>query len=238
MKVVILAGGRGVRYDADKPKALVRIGNKPIIHHLMDIYKQQGFNDFIFCLGWRREDIVNYLSSINNDYNITCVDTEQDSHTAKRLKLIESYIPKEDENFFCTYADGLANVDLAKLQVRHLTHKKLATLTAVKPNSQFGILIFDECENIVRFQEKPKMRDYISGGFFIFNKKIFNYIDLDKNEELEKDILTKLANSGELGSYKHEGFWETLNTVKDEIRLNELYRQRTLYNEKMDWLRI
>ena len=238
MKTIILAGGKGVRYDADKPKALAMIGNKPIIHHLLDIYSTQGYNDFIIVLGWKQESIIEYLSSISNNYNITLVDTGQESHTAKRLKLIEHYIPKEDENFFCTYVDGLANIDLNRLQVRHMTHKKIATLTSVKPTNQFGVLVFDECENIVRFQEKPKMLQWINGGFFIFNKKILNYIDLNKNEELEKDILTKLASNGELGSYKHEGFWETLNTPKDEIVLNELYRKRTLYNNKLDWLDI
>ena len=238
MKTIILAGGKGVRYDADKPKALAMIGDKPIIHHLMDTYKQQGFNEFILCLGWRQKNIINYFSKIKHNYNIAFVDTGQDSHTAKRLKLIENYIPKEDENFFCTYTDGLANVDLSKLQVRHLTHKNIATLTTVQPINQFGVLIFNENDNIIRFEEKPKMIEWVNGGFFIFNKKIFDYINLDKNEELEKDILTKLANNGELGSYKHEGFWETLNNPKDEANLNELYRKRTLHNEILDWLRI
>lgn len=237
MKVTVLCGGKGTRYDSDKPKSLAIIGNKPILHHLMDIYAQQGFNEFILCLGWRQEDIINYFSKTEHSYEISFVDTGQESHTAKRLKLIENYIPKEDQNFFCTYADGLANIDLNRLQARHLTHKKLATLTTIRPTNQFGVLVFDECENIIRFQEKPKMLQWINGGFFIFNKKIFDYIDLNKNEELEKDLLTKLANNGELGSYKHEDFWMTLNTPKDEIELNKLYRNRILHDNILDWLR-
>ncbi len=245
MKVVILAGGKGVRYDVDKPKSLARIGDKPILCHLLDIYKQQGFNDFIICLGWRQEDIINYFSKIEHNYSIVFIDTGQESHTAKRLKLIEKYIPKEDENFFCTYADGLANVNLNELLIEHLTRnpksstfKNIATLTVVRPISQFGFLIFNGDGNITHFEEKPKMKEYINGGFFVFNKKIFDYIDLNKNQELEKDVLTELASIRELGSYKHEGFWETLNTPKDEINLNELYRKRTIHSEKLDWLDI
>lgn len=238
MKVVILCGGKGVRYNVDKHKALAMIGNKPIIHHLIDIYLQQGFNEFILCLGWRQESIIKYFENIKYNFNITFVDTGQDSHTAKRIKLIEKYIPEEDSNFLCNYCDGLSNVNLIKLQARHLTHRKLATLTAVRPLNQFGVLIFDENENIIELQEKPKMREYINGGFFIFNKKIFDYIDIDKNQELEKDILTKLANDEELGSYKHEDFWITLNTPKDEILLNDLYRKRDTYGDTLDWLKI
>lgn len=245
MKVVILAGGRGLRYSSEKPKALAMVGNKPILHHVLDIYSQQGLNEFILCLGWKQEDVINYFLKENHNYEITFVDTGQDSHTAKRLKLIEKYIPKEDENFFCTYSDGLANVNLDKLLIEHVTknlkpsvNKNVATLTAVQPFSQFGVLVFNNNGNIERFEEKPKMLQWINGGFFIFNKKIFNYIDLEKNQELERDILTELAYRNELGSYKHEGFWVTINNIKDEIRLNELYRQRNEQNEKLDWLKI
>ncbi len=238
MKVVILAGGRGVRYDADKSKMMAMIGNKPILHHLMDIYNSQGYNDFILCLGWRQEDIIKYFLKAVHNYTITFVDTYQDSHTAKRLKLIENHIPKEDKEFLCTYGDGLANVDLMKLYTRHITNKNIATLTAVKPNSQFGLLVFDENENIIRLEEKSKMSQYINGGFFIFNKRIFDYIDINKNQELEKDILSNLAFSNELGSYKHKGFWETLNTPKDEINLNNINIECTKQGKQSIWLRI
>lgn len=237
MKTVILCGGKGTRYDVDRPKSLAMIGNKPIIHHLMDIYAQQGHNEFILCLGWKQEDIVKYFITHKHGYEITFVDTGQESHTAKRLKLIENYV--SDKSFFCTYADGLANVDLMKLEARHLTNKNIATLTAVIPTNQFGTLEFGNNGNILRFKEKPKMTEYINGGFFIFDRKIFNYINLTFNQELEKDLLVNLAKLGKLGAYKHDdknAFWETLNTVKDEINLNNILIKCTKDGKEPLWL--
>jgi len=241
MKVVILSGGKGSRYDVDKPKSLAMIGNKPIIHHLMNIYAKQGYKEFILCLGWKQEEIVRYFITHKHGYKIDFNDTGQDSHTAKRLKLIEKYIPKEDKNFFCTYADGLANVDLMRLCARHLTNKNIATLTTVQPTNQFGILEFNGNGNVKEFKEKPKMVEYINGGFFIFNRKIFDYIDIEKNQELEKDVLTKLAEDNQLGSYKHDTknvFWETLNTLKDEINLNNILTKCTKNGKEPLWLDI
>ena len=237
MKVVILAGGKGTRYDVDKPKSLATIGRKPIIHHLMEIYSEQGYNDFILALGWRQEDIINYFLKKEHSFNITFVDTKIESNTGKRLKLVEKYIPDEDENFLCNYSDGLANVDLMKLESRHIVHRNIATLTAIKPRNQFGILIFDKNDNVIKFIEKPKMNQYINGGFFIFNKKIFNYIDNSKNQELEKDILSSLAEENKLGAYKHESFWKTLNTPKDEIELNIIYNKCIGQNKEPIWLK-
>lgn len=241
MKTVILCGGKGTRYDVDKPKPLAIIGNKPIIHHLMDIYAKQGHNEFILCLGWRQDDIVSYFITHKHDYSITFADTGQDSHTAKRLKLIENHIPKTDKNFFCTYADGLANIDLIKLEARHITNKNIATLTAVKPTNQFGTLEFGNNGNVIRFKEKPKMTEYINGGFFIFDRKIFNHINLLFNQELEKDLLVNLAKLGKLGAYKHDSenaFWETLNTVKDEINLNNILSNCTKDGKSPSWMEI
>jgi len=236
LKVVILAGGRGQRYDSEKPKALSIIGNKAIIHHLMEIYAKQGYNEFILCLGWKQEDIINHLIRVPHNFKIDFVDTGQDSNTAKRLKLIQDYIPKEDKEFFCTYADGLANIDLMKLQARHITNKNIATLTAVRPTNNFGTLLFDNNGNVTEFKEKPKLKDYINGGFFIFNKKIFDYIDITKNQELEKDILTTLVNENELGAYKHEKMWVTVNTIKDEIYLNNILTKCTEEGKEPIWL--
>jgi len=238
MKVVILAGGKGTRYDIDRPKSLAMIGNKSIIHHLMDIYGVQGYDEFILCMGWKQEEIIKHLSKATNNYKIDFVDTDQDSHTAKRLKLIEKYIPKEDKNFFCTYADGLANIDLMKLCARHITHRNVATLCAVRPTNQFGTLEFNGNGNVIEFKEKPRMKEYINGGFFIFNRKIFDYIDLNENQELEKDVLTKLVKDNQLGAYKHEDFWETLNTVKDEINLNNILTKCTKERKEPIWLDI
>lgn len=238
MKTVILAAGKGTRYDIDKPKPLAIIGNKAIIHHLMDIYAKQGYDEFILCLSWKKEEIIKHLTKSCHNYDIIFVDTYEDSHTAKRIKLIEEYIPKEDKNFFCTYADGVANVDLTKLCARHITNKNIATLTAVRPYNQFGALTFNGNGNVIEFREKPKLKDYINGGFFIFERKIFDYIDIEKNQELEKDILTSLAKENQLGAYKHEGFWETLNSPKDEINLNNILTKCTRKGKQPIWLDI
>lgn len=238
MKVVILCGGKGTRYDIDKPKSLAMIGNKAIIHYLMDIYAKQGYNDFILCLGWRQEDIIRYFTTHKHNFKIDFVDTGQESHTAKRLKLVRDYIPKEDTNFFCNYCDGLANVNLMKLQARHITNRNIVTLTAVRPTNNFGTLLFDNNGSVIEFKEKPKLKDYINGGFFIFDKKIFDYIDMTKNQELEKDILTTLAKDNQLGAYKHEGFWKTLNTMKDEINLNNILTKCTEEGKEPIWLDI
>lgn len=238
MKTVILSGGKGTRYDIDRPKSLAMIGNKSIIHHVMDIYSHQGYKDFILCLGWKQEEIIEHLLKVTHNYEIDFIDTGQDSHTAKRLKLIEKYIPKEDRDFFCTYADGLSNVNLMKLNARHVTNKNIATLTAVRPTNQFGTLSFNGNGNVTEFKEKPKMSEYINGGFFIFNRKIFDYIDTDKNQELEKDILVKLAEDNQLGAYKHEDFWETLNNLKDEINLNNILTKCTKEGKQPIWLNV
>jgi len=139
-----------------------------------------------------------------------------------------------------SYADGLANVNLINLKARHLTYNNMVTLTAIRPINQFGEIIFDENDSIIKFKEKPRMKAYINGGFFIMNKKVFDYINIEKNQELEKDILTKLADIGQLGAYKHNSFWETLNTPKDEINLNNIFNDYTYTKnyKKLPWLTI
>lgn len=241
MKVVILAGGKGLRYNSDIPKALAMIGDKPIIYHIMDVYAIQGYNDFIIATGYKKELIEEYISNmkqIEPDYNIQCIDTGQESNTGKRIKLIEEYIPKEDKHFFCTYADGIGNINLNKLLIQHIDNNIMATITVVKPYSQFGIIKFNKFSKVIEFEEKPKMNEHINGGFFIFNKEIFDCIDLCKNEELEKEIFSKLIKKNELGVYKHNGFWETLNTTKDEIRLNVLYKKSIDSKTELEWYSI
>lgn len=235
MKVVILCGGKGTRYDIERPKALAMIGDKPIIQHVMEIYCIQGFNSFILATGWKGENIEDYFRSLDKKFDIIFVDTGIDSNTGQRVKLIEDYIPKEDKNFFCTYSDGIANIDMYKLLARHTTYKNIITITAVRPYHQFGIIKFDDNDNILGFEEKPRMNEYINGGFFVFNKKIFDNINEKNNEELEKHIFLRILSKHGLGTYKHEEFWDTLNTQKDEIRLNELYNYSINNNTKLDW---
>lgn len=234
MKTVILCGGKGTRYDINKPKILANIGNIPIIHHVIEIYGKQGFKDFILATGWKGEDIKKYFESLKSlDYNITIVDTGENTNTGGRIKLIKDYI-HDDKNFFCAYADGVANIDLHKLRSVHLSKGNIVTITVVRPFSQFGIVKIDDNDQIISFEEKPRMQQYINGGFFIFDKKIFNYIE--SNNELDAQIFDRLVKKNKLGAYRHEGFWDTLNTYKDEIRLNDLYNKRIKARQILDWL--
>lgn len=238
MKTVILCGGKGTRYNIDKPKVLVMIGDKPILHHVMEIYSIQGFKDFILATGWKGNCINEYFESIESklDYDITFVDTGEDTNTGKRIKLIQDYIPENNKCFFCTYADGIANIDLYKLNISHMTKGNIATITVIRPYNQFGIVKIDDNDQIKSFEEKPRMNEYTNGGFFIFNREIFDYIY--DNDELEIQVFDRLVHKNSLGAFRHEGFWDTLNTPKDEIRLNDIYNKRVRNNKSMDWFDI
>lgn len=236
MKTIILCGGKGSRYDVNKSKVLAPIGNIPIIHHVINIYLVQGFKEFILATGWKENDIKEYFKSIDIDYDIIFVNTGEDTNTGGRIKLIEDHISKNDKNFFCTYADGVANIDLHKLEINHINHKNIATMTVVRPYNQFGIVRTDNNDQIESFEEKPRMNEYINGGFFVFDREIFGYIE--NNDDLEKQVFNRLIEKNKLGAFRHEGFWETLNTPKDEIRLNKLYNSRINNKEQIDWLNV
>jgi glucose-1-phosphate cytidylyltransferase len=232
MQTVILCGGKGLRYSSEIPKSLAMIGDKPIIQHLMDIYSHQEYNDFILCLGYKKDVIINYFNSIKHDFNIEFVDTGEESNTAERIRLLEKYII--DDDFFVTYSDGIADVNLDELLEMHDKCKLTATLTAVHPYNTYGIINIGHDGRVTKFNEKPKMKEFINAGFFAFNKKIFEYIN--KDEDLEVDILPRLCNEGLLYAYKHDGFWDTLNNTKDEIRLNELYNIYMERNIPLPWV--
>lgn len=220
MKVVILCGGKGTRMGNEElPKALFLIGEKPIIWHIMRLYAHYGLKDFILCLGYRGSKIKKYFSNIKN-WKITFVDTGLETNTGGRIKMTMNYI--NDEYFLATYGDGLADVNILKIIEFHKIHKRVATLTAVKPRSTFGIVGIDSNNNIVsHFEEKPILDHWINGGFFVFNKEIFTYIkDADI---LEKDTFGRLVKDRNLVAYKHNGFWECMDTYKDNLRLNELW---------------
>jgi glucose-1-phosphate cytidylyltransferase len=231
LKTVILAGGKGTRYDSTQPKALAIIGGMPIIHHIMEIYHRQGYSDFIVALGWQKEYIAHYFKNGTHHYNITFVDTGENTNTGERIKRIETYI--SEARFFATYCDGLGNVNLNALEARHIASGNIATLTAVRPEHQYGILSIDSNNKVTAFSEKPRMQEYINGGFFIFDRNIFRHIK--QGDSLESDVLQRLI-PDKLGAYRHEGFWDTLNTPKDEQRLNELYEHRMKENKIIDWL--
>ena len=227
MKLVILAGGYGTRLAEEtkvKPKPLVKIGNKPIVWHLLKIYSHYGINDFIICLGYKGEMLVKELNQIskNEDWNIKYVKTGLKTMTGGRIKKIQKFI-KNDENFCLSYGDGLSDVNIKKQIQFHLKNKKIATLTAVKYKNPKGILIFGNQNKIKNIKEKPV--EYINGGFFVLSKKIFKFLKNSKTI-FEKDCLPKLAHNNELMAFKHKGFWGCMDTLREKKELNKIYRSK------------
>jgi len=222
MQVVILCGGKGTRMGKDLqglPKALIPIGDKPIIWHIMKYYAYFGFGDFLLCLGYKGEDIIRYFSKVR-EFKIRFIDTGLKTNTGGRIKKVQKYI--DSEVFFATYGDGLSNINLNSLLKFHLGHKKDATLTAARPRSAFGIVGIDSSSSTVtHFDEKPLLDHWINGGFFVFNKDVFKFIEDD--DILEKDSFARLVKKKELAAYKHRGFWECMDTYKDNLKLNQLW---------------
>lgn len=222
MQVVILCGGMGTRmgYRGEKlHKSLFKIGDKPILWHLMKIFASQGYKNFILCAGHGMEQIKKFADEIEfEDWNISVVDTGIDSSKSQRIHLIKNLI--ESDNFFVAYGDDLANVDLKKISEYHTKHKKLVTITSVKIQSPFGLVEFNEDGRIVKFKEKPLLDEWMNGGFMIFNKAIFEHLT---DGELEDDVFPKLTEKGEIYAYKHKGEWKSMNTLKDNQELNELW---------------
>ncbi|MDM5188747.1 sugar phosphate nucleotidyltransferase [Bacillus sp. DX4.1] len=242
MKVIILCGGKGLRMRGileDVPKPLVRVQGKPIIWHIMDWYSKFGHEEFILPLGYKGEKIKEYfmdynwkehdfmLDSSKNQYqllekmeqwNITFIDTGIETMTGARVKKIEKYV--DDEMFLLTYGDGLAHIDINELIKFHKEKGKIATLTGIKKNSQYGVL---EVENGIAkdFKEKPILDALINGGFFVFNKEIFTYLS-DENEcILEEEPLRNLIKNNELAVFEYDGFWIGIDTPKDLKDANE-----------------
>ena len=223
MKTVILCGGRGMRlgeHGINIPKALIEIGGKPMLWHLLKYYSHFGLNDFVLCLGYLGSEIQAYFEANPDEFKITFVDTGLDTNTGGRLKLIKNYLG-EDEEFCVTYGDGLADVDLPALLEFHRSHNKIATLTAVNPRSQFGVLKLDNENSVIEFQEKPLLKEWINGGFFVFNRRIFDYVNDDSI--LEREPFEQLANEREVMAFKHSGFWKCLDTYKDNLEFNQLW---------------
>lgn len=234
MKTVILCGGRGTRlgeHGETLPKALIEIGGRPILWHLLKIYAHYGLNDFVLCLGYLGDNIKTYFQQFADAEDridlgdgdvcrITFVDTGLDTNTGGRVKLIEKYI--DEETFCVTYGDGLSDIDIGSLIDFHASHGKLATLTAVHPHSNFGIMKVDDASGaVIEFQEKPRLKEWINGGFFVFDRRVFDYIE--DNAVLEREPLEKLAVVRELIAYKHLGFWKCMDTLKDNMEFNEIW---------------
>ncbi|MFH1225486.1 MAG: sugar phosphate nucleotidyltransferase [Candidatus Diapherotrites archaeon] len=230
MKTAILVGGKGMRlheFTKEMPKALVQIGGKPILWHIMKIYAAQGFTDFVLCMGYYGEQIKEHFENNNpENWKIEYIDTGLESNKAERLRQIKKYMDGE-ENFFVAYGDDVSDVDIRKVLEFHKQKKKVATLTTVNPPSQFGTLRCDMLSGaVIEFEEKPKIKDqWINGGFFVFNKKIFDYLHRVKGE-LEGEVFTALAKDEELVAYRHSGFWGCMNNFKEWSELDELWKSR------------
>ena len=245
MKVVILAGGFGTRIaDVDNtiPKPLIKINGKSLLFHIMSHYSKFGFDDFIIAGGYKIEKIKEYflnlnflandfeidfknnkkkiLSSKSNNWKVLVADTGINTMTGGRILKLKKYL-KNEKNFMITYGDGICNVDVKKLLQFHKKHKKIATVTAVRPQARFGELYIKN-KKVFKFKEKPQVGDgWINGGYFVFENKIFNYLDNSKTI-LEKSPLEKLSKQRQLMSFNHKGFWHCVDTRRDIESLEKI----------------
>jgi len=225
MKTVILCGGRGTRlgeHGRSVPKALIKIGGKPILWHLLNIYEHHGVSDFVLCLGYLGDEIRAYFANSNFGNRITFVETGLDTNTGGRLNRIKEHVICEDA-FCVTYGDGLANIDIASLIEFHRSHGKIATVTAVHPFSNFGIMDIDKRNAVERFREKPLLKEWINGGFFVFDGRIFDYLNDDCT--LEREPFEQLSSRGEMMAYRHDGFWKCMDTFKDSLEFEQLWNE-------------
>jgi glucose-1-phosphate cytidylyltransferase len=248
-QVVILCGGLGTRLREEteyRPKPLVEIGGLPILWHIMKIYSYYGFNDFILPLGYkgsmikdyfvnyewmshdftlktRSRDRIYHYSDVLEDWNITFAHTGAETNTGGRIKKIEKYV--RNDVFMATYGDGVADIDIKKLLEYHRSHDCIATLTAVHPMSFYGVLDIDGNDIVQGFKEKPRLEGWINSGFFVFDRKIFEY--LGDNDVLEQEPLEKLSSEGQLAVYRHKGFWKSMDTYKDAQLLNKIWEQES-----------
>lgn len=233
MKVVILCGGKGTRLSEETkiiPKPLVKIGRKPILLYIINYYKKFGFNDFIIAAGYKGNLIKKYFSKSNYDKNIKVIDTGLDTMTGTRLLKLKNFF-KVNENFMLTYGDGLSDVDILKTFKFHLKHKKIVTLTAVRPPVRFGELRLKDTK-VTKFMEKTQTtHGWINGGYFILNQKVFSYLN-KRNEMFEKEPMARLVKNSQVKAYKHSGFWQCMDTLRDKEYLNKLFKLK-----KTPWIK-
>lgn len=248
MKTVILAGGYGTRISEEsgvRPKPMVEIGGKPILWHIMKVFSSQGYNDFIICCGYKSHVIKEYFANYSlhrsdltfdlsrgemkvhkngtEPWIVTLVETGEDSMTGGRLKRVREYIG--NERFFFTYGDGVSDISLGKLLKYHMDQKVFATMTAVQPPGRFGAFTLSETQtHVTSFREKPQGDGaWINGGYFVLEPKIFDFIAGD-DTTWEQEPLRDMAHAGKLAAYKHEGFWQAMDTLRDKNVLEKLWQ--------------
>ncbi len=248
MKVVIFAGGLGTRISEEtgtRPKPMVEIAGKPILWHIMKMYSEHGFNDFIICLGYKGYVIKEYFMNFflhNSDitinladnkmeihgtrsesFKVTLVETGTSTKTAGRLKQVQKYIDTED--FLLTYGDGVSDVNITELVAFHKKNNKIATVTAVQPDARFGGMDLSADGTVNAFREKSKVdAQWINGGFFVLKTDVFNYLQEDMKQVMwEDEPLEKLTADKQLIAFKHQGFWKCMDALRDKIELNELW---------------
>lgn len=246
MKVAILAGGVGTRLAEEtvvKPKPMVEIGGRPILWHIMMHYAKYGYNDFVIALGYKGEYIKQYMrdyaslhgsmrvnlksgkvtqhDEVHLDWNVDLIDTGIDTLTGGRIKRLKPYL--NNERFMLTWGDGVSTVDLHKLLAFHKSHGKLATVTAVRPTARFGHLVF-EGDMVREFSEKPQTAEgWINGAFFVLEPQVMDYIEGDATQ-FEHAPMESLARDGQLMAYKHDGFWQCMDTLRDKKLLEDLWQ--------------
>jgi glucose-1-phosphate cytidylyltransferase len=239
--VAILCGGRGTRlreHAQEIPKPLVEIGGLPILWHVIQLYAVQGFTRFLLATGYKGESIERFAQQTSwpEGVEVRCVDTGLDTPTGGRIKLLQEHLA--GAAFCATYADGLASIDLARLLEFHRGHGKLATMTVVRPELQFGVTELDEHEGrVLGFREKPRSEHWINGGFFCFEPALFDYVAHDS--VLERGPFERLVAAEELRAHRHEGFWACMDTYKDAVALNDLWESgeapwRALFQAALD----
>lgn len=246
MKAVLLAGGLGTRMREEtefRPKPMVEVGGRPVLWHIMKILSHQGISEFIICTGYKSEFIKNYFynyGSMNLDFTVTLgdntsieyhgshdefnwkvsvVDTGASTMTGGRIKRIQDYVG--DEKFLCTYGDGIADVDIKSLIQQHEKSGLTATMTTTRPIGRFGVVETDPGGKVINFKEKPRSENWVNIGYFIFEPNFFDY--LGQNSVLEEEPLRKLVSENQIGAFKHEGFWQPMDTLRESQLLNELW---------------
>ncbi len=258
MKVVILAGGYGTRLGSLTdliPKPMVEVGGRPILWHIMKIYSHYGYNEFIICLGYKGNVIKDYFYHFNNyagdftidlankdvtyhnssaeNWKVTLVDTGLEALKGGRIKRVEKYLDAPVN--MLTYGDGVADIDIHKLTAFHQSHHKLVTVTGVKPPSMFGEII-EQDGRVISFEEKPQTsQGLISGGFMVFDKGMLDYLTPAEDCDFEFGPLEQLAAEGQVMTYKHEGFWECADTVRDVEHLNRLWKENRAFWKVWDF---